>query len=517
MSDRGGRPSTTASAAPLRAERSALPPRTLGGAGVAIVLAATLAAAGVAPPAQAEPVKCQRAVLKESDTLAQTVAKTLRKCEELKRRGKLAPATDCVAEPAAAGKIAKAESTLAAKIAKQCGGRDKTCGTADDDTPFDIGWPVACPDFEGRGCIHAIGDCADVAECVRCVQRVAVEQTVGLAYAALVPVDKRAEKKLYKCQSAIGTELLKFRGKHAKALGRCWDRGLKGKHANACPDPGDGKALGAVAKARSTLAAKLCKQCGGADKACGGGDDFAPSAIGFPSACPAVGGCAGPVTSLAALVDCVGCVADFKVECALALSVPALADYPPACVLTLPTPTPTPTVVSSPSTTAIVVATVTPTAITATPTPTPTAAACAVGAPGTVTTTVTISLTTAEPVGAATVLLAYPIERVGLPAAGGGAAVRARITDLTGGEIFDKGSPNNQDSAADLVPDRVRFSVVSTTGVQGAVLAVEFDRCDGAVLSQAGDYDCTLANVVAPDGVTSIAGVACALGIAHLP
>jgi hypothetical protein len=104
-----------------------------------------------------------------------------------------------------------------------------------------------------------------------------------------------------------------------------------------------------------------------------------------------------------------------------------------------------------------------------------------------------------------------------LPAAGGAATVRARVTDLTGSELFDKGSPNNQDSNADLISDRVRFSLVSTSGVLGTILTVRFDRCDGALATVAGDFACTLQNVVATDGVTPIVGASCGVGVTHLP
>ena len=50
-------------------------------------------------------------------------------------------------------KIDKAASKVGAKIAKVCGGDDRTCGTFDVDeaTPDGIGFYAVCPGFEGRG------------------------------------------------------------------------------------------------------------------------------------------------------------------------------------------------------------------------------------------------------------------------------------------------------------------------------------------------------------------------------
>lgn len=125
----------------------------------------------------------------------------------------------------------------------------------------------------------------------------------------------------------------------------------------------------------------------------------------------------------------------------------------------------------------------------------------------------TISVTSGQAVGAASVVVDYPPDLVRLPSAGGGDAVRDRVSDLTNGELFDDGSPNNQDSNADQVPDRVRLSLVSVTGVNGAVLAVELDRCDGAVATIPIDYQCALADVVGIDGVTPIVGATCSVDL----
>ncbi len=530
-----------------------------------MVLALSALALGAPASSVAEPIKCQQAILKQSDALARARAKVLRRCEEKKRKGKLAPGTVCATEPAIAGKIAKADAKLAARIAKDCGGKDKACGTGDDDLLASISWPAQCPDFAATGCTQAVVTCADIAGCIGCVQDAAVDRTVTLAYGALVPTNKRQQRKLHKCQGAIGAEVVKLHAALSKPLSQCWRKRYKGKHGNACPDPGDGKAALNIAKARAKLQGKVCKVCGGADKACGGGDDFSPAEIGFAERCPAVGSCGGPVGTLTDLADCLTCVANFGVDCALNLSVPGLASYPPACAGGIPTPTVSPTASATPtpnpsasvtplvapsatptlSTTPVVTSTatatltntpsatptVTPTttatatsapvattsatpSVAASATPTPGATPCAVSSPGVETSLVTVSVTTGQAIGAASMLIDYPADLVRLPSAGGGAAVRARVNDLTNGELFDGGSPNNQDSNADQVPDRLRLSLVSVTGVTGAVLAVELDRCDSAMATLPNDYQCTLADVVGIDGVTPIVDATCAVDLA---
>ncbi len=103
-----------------------------------------------------------------------------------------------------------------------------------------------------------------------------------------------------------------------------------------------------IAKAESKKIAKICKACGGADADCddlvvpvnlltstlggsggtGAAADFTPAAIGFPATCDVAtvphGGpvCDGPVTTLAELIFCVDCVAEFTVDCVDAARVP---------------------------------------------------------------------------------------------------------------------------------------------------------------------------------------------------
>jgi cysteine-rich repeat protein len=315
--------------APRRALAAGSHPGRLAATAVLAVLAVTAMLAGAA---RAEPVKCQRAILKASGTFAHARLGSLAGCRERVRKGKLPPATDCAADPKTAAKLAKAESKLRAAVAKQCGGADRTCGTGDDDPLASIGWTGPCPDFEGTGCTNAITHCGDVAECLACVGAAATDQAIRLYYDELAPADPSSQKPLHKCQLAVAKETIKLHRARTLALQRCWDARHRGSHANPCPVPGDGKAADRIAVAASKRTVKICKLCGGPDKVCTTGDDLAPEQIGFVGVCPDVNDCGGFVNTLQDLVACAGCVTAFKVDCATTLAVPALTAYPGDCV-----------------------------------------------------------------------------------------------------------------------------------------------------------------------------------------
>jgi hypothetical protein len=309
-------------------------------------LVAAVAVAGVRPAA-ADPVKCQREIAKRSSQFVQDKSKALQKCEDAKASGKLAAGTDCHSDGKTMQAIAKASSKLSSAIVKQCGGHDKTCGTGDDDSLASIGWgtvPV-CPNFESGSCTNLIGSCADIATCLDCIDEAAVDQAMTLYYGALTSSEFGTNSAVNKCQRAIGKETTKFLQAKSKALQKCWDSRLKGRHSNPCPDPGDSKAVATIQHAEQTKVKNICKACGGPDKACGGGDDLTPAQIGFSSTCPNVvvpdGGpaCAGPIVTLQDVVTCVDCVTEFKADCTDRAAVPEFAPYPPECNVAGPTTT----------------------------------------------------------------------------------------------------------------------------------------------------------------------------------
>ncbi len=460
-----------------------------------MVFAAVASLAVREASAAADPtLACERAILAASQKLAHATLAATARCEGRKRAGDLPPGTDCGTETTTVDALIKAHGDLTHALAMRCGGGDHECGTSDDITVARLAWPAVCPDFEGTSCATPIADCAGIATCETCVDTAVADRTRVLLFNHLMPTDAKLQKALHRCQATIGKEGAKLFDASWKALTRCWDARLAGKHANSCPSPGDGKAAPALAAAAATARAKICKACGGRDGTCDGIADIAVADIGFDPTCPSVGGCGGAIASVGDLADCLACTSAGRAGCAVALAAASVAPYPPACGAVLPTPT----VTSTP-----------PATTSPTPSATPSVVACPVVAPGTATTSVTISLDAAVPVGAATLLLDYPPQLVRLPSLGGGTDVRARVTDLTSGGLFDKGAPNNQDSNGDGEADRLRFTLVATDGVSGAILRVQFDRCDGAATTTASDYACSLSAAVATDGLTPIADAAC--------
>jgi hypothetical protein len=317
----------------------------------------------LAAPAHADPVKCQRSIVKESGKFAQAKMKALSKCEEGRLKGKIV--TTCAADVKTQDAITKAAGKLNAGVEKSCGGADKDCSTmGDNDSLASIGWGAVCPDFEGKGCTNSIGNCDDISVCLECINEQAIDQAISLYYDALLPSSPGTD--LNKCQIAIGKATAAFFASKTKALGKCWDARLNGKHASSCVPPatGDGKYLTAISKAETKKIDNLNKNCGAVSF----------NTIGFPDHCPAVtvpGGaaCGGPVGNLGQLITCVDCVTEFKVDCEVGLAVPGFEPYPGQCVVVPATPTPT--VTATPTATAT--KTPTPTATkTVTPTPTPT-------------------------------------------------------------------------------------------------------------------------------------------------
>ena len=337
---------------------------------VEVVVAVSFAVGSMAAGAQAEPLKCQQAILKASAQVAQTRIKALSKCEDAKLKGKLGSAVICVTEPKTATMVAKADAKLRAAVAVACGGADKTCGTAGDDAPSSIDWPATCPDFEGAGCTNGIGTCTDLADCLVCDHARAVDQDVALVYRAFNAAPAGTDA--LRCQLAIGKAAGAFYAAKTKTLTKCWAARYQDKHANPCPAPGDGKAAAVIAKARAKMEASIAKACAGVSVA----------AVGFAPLCPSVvvpGGstCGAPIDDVASLIACVGCVTEFKVDCEVSLAVPTFQAYPAECLAVPATPTTTPTLTPSatPTPTATGTATVTPALTptrTGTTTPSPT-------------------------------------------------------------------------------------------------------------------------------------------------
>jgi gluconolactonase len=298
--------------------------------------------------AAADAGKCRSEIVKAAVRYDDARIKALARCEDKVTGGKLPPATVCATDAAVVAALGTAATKLNAAISNRCGGDDQTCGSGgDDDSLASIGWDIGvCPDLLGQGCANPIADCGDIATCLECMGGLATDQ-LGNTYFGSLDVPSGDGKAGTKCQRTIGRESTKFFRKKIGALRKCWDAVNKGKAAGPCPAPGDGKAAAKIAALEAKLIAKVCKACGGADKACdgdvlgvagsGNADDMSPAGIGWGATCDdvtipgAAASCAAPVTSLADLVTCAHCVTNFSSDCLLPAAVPWATAYPPEC------------------------------------------------------------------------------------------------------------------------------------------------------------------------------------------
>lgn len=289
---------------------------------------ALLAAAVCVPSAGAETVKCQRTIAKASSQFVQAKVKALSKCNGAVIKNGSGSCPDQKTSDA----ITKARTKLTSAIGKSCGGDDKVCGgnLTNEDTPASLGWPALCPDFDrsaAPACTGPINNCGDIAACVECAGESAVDKSVALYYDDL----NLGDPARVKCQTAIGKAASAFLSAKSKALQKCWDARLNGKHSLDCVPPslGDGKYLAAIAKADTKKRDTINKACAG----------LTPAQIGFTPNCPAVtvpivGGdaCGGAITNLADLIDCVDCVTEFNADCVDRLQVPQYNPlYPVEC------------------------------------------------------------------------------------------------------------------------------------------------------------------------------------------
>lgn len=369
MSDRAD---PASSAPPVRASRRSA-------AWVLVPLAIwTLLLAAVA---YADPILCQRAIIKGTARFAQAKMKAMQSCQD----GVVVRRTGSCPDPKAAIKISKAGFKLRRVVGKACGGTDFNCGTGSDDEPLaGIGWDLGtCPNLASGTCTNAIADCDDVSDCVKCAADAAVDQSVALAYESL-DLDNTGAA-IERCQRAIGKKISLYWNGVNKALHRCEEAVVRGQLAGLCPDASP-SASAKIARLAENLELGICMACGGIDQQCGGAADLTPTQIGMPADCPAVavpGGsaCGAPLADVTSIAECAVCLSTFDTRCLAAITVPGVETYPSDCNVALPTqtPTPTPTRTATPTLTASATATTTPTptltptaTVTATRTPTPT-------------------------------------------------------------------------------------------------------------------------------------------------
>src|SRR5689334_618588 len=121
-----------------------------------LVLAIVFASGG---EVSADPLRCASTITAESSRYVQAVVKALGRCEDSKVTGALPAGTDCATDAATAALLTKADARLRMHIDANCGGADRTCGTADDIPLTSTGWNIGtCPGFPPAACQGAIAD-----------------------------------------------------------------------------------------------------------------------------------------------------------------------------------------------------------------------------------------------------------------------------------------------------------------------------------------------------------------------
>jgi len=256
-------------------------------------------------------VKCRAALVKESGKITQAIAKSLQKCEEGVRAGKIpGPCPDA----GTASKIAGAKAKTGAAVAKACDG-----ATGE----FNFG---SCPNAQGP---NGTATCSSIlvtsktaeGDCLACLGEEHAQESAKASYGAFVPAG--ADKVLGKCQASIGKAAAGFFVARSKALGKCQGAIIGGKLTGTCA--ADQKTVDAIAKAQDKMEATICKACGGADKLCDGVDDLTPGAIGFPANCQRFqvdGGLGAEVVTLSDLVSCLVTQNVVRTDCTDAQALP---------------------------------------------------------------------------------------------------------------------------------------------------------------------------------------------------
>jgi cysteine-rich repeat protein len=306
---------------------------------IGVVLAASLA------EAQGDPLKCQRALVKEGAKLDRKRAKALQKCNDARIKGGDPLATCPDAD--STSKINDAQAKMLGKIGDACtgvtalsdtgfNGLVNRCvgGTADGEpctTPSDCNMGACtavdrCPSLFNGGL--AVGpDCDfpiampitaapndDPADCVRCIGQQAVEVAILATYAQLalpIPAPEPEPGDVLKCQRTLGKETFKYYGKVRKIFSKCEDGVLKGD-PGPCPDADSSTKIG---EALGKFNAKVSSSCPTGTWPNGGN---LAQALANQPLCPTVG--IGAATGFSSTLQC---LTDTLAECS---SLAATAD-----------------------------------------------------------------------------------------------------------------------------------------------------------------------------------------------
>ncbi len=307
-----------------------------------------LATGAAVPTARADVLKCQSTISSAYAKYLKSRAKIVQKCQDAAVRKATPPSPTSCPITANDAKLQALEQKLRDRVAAGCGGADKTCDAVGDESLAAIGWDLGtCPDINLDGCTNVITTCDDVATCITCIADEAIANAGGIAYDQLNAVEFNSGSDFNDCQRALGKETVKYFQTRAKLLGKCWSKVVKGSAGFSDP-PGcpatDVKLTDKLNRAELKKIAKICRACGAAgdndkDGQCDApGSGFTALDIGFEPDCPdlVVPGtgrvCNQPgVSTLAEIIDCVDCVAEFLADCGDQAVVPAFTTYPQEC------------------------------------------------------------------------------------------------------------------------------------------------------------------------------------------
>jgi len=132
-----------------------------------------------------------------------------------------------------------------------------------------------------------------------------------------------------RCQADTSKAYAKYVQTRSKLLQKCEDGKVSGRLPASQVCANETQTATLVARARDRLLAKITASCGGADGACGTGDDLPLASIGWGSdpTCPGfpAGSCSGSIASCGDVGTCVACVGDAAVDQSIALYYGGLA------------------------------------------------------------------------------------------------------------------------------------------------------------------------------------------------
>jgi hypothetical protein len=132
-------------------------------------------------------VQCHRAIGRDTEKLFAAMVRARQKCEDRVLTG---ASTGPCPDAKVRATIAKLTARTTARICGACGGADATCGTSDDLTRLDIGFPAACPSVTvpgGASCAAPVSAIGDIVQCLACTTAFRVTCLDALTVPKLAP------------------------------------------------------------------------------------------------------------------------------------------------------------------------------------------------------------------------------------------------------------------------------------------------------------------------------------------